>query len=265
MGRLCFAPSCWRVGLVRHLRLPAISRLFLSLMCLMTATSYAHQDPRVQTRLALASAYLHAGMLTVAMDETDKVLDVTRQLPEALALKAVIFHQQNRPDLANLYFQQASLLSPNSPQIAHNWAVLACQEGHFEAAFSKFAHAEAHSEGLERDKSLWAWGACFQQNHQWEAADSKMSLALLHQPSFISEGLVLAGLKIQLGRDVEAEKILDLVNDSPSVSAQSLWLSVQLAQRQNQAVKKNHWGKMLGLLFSNSTQWRAYQEGASND
>ena len=70
---------------------------------------------------------------------------------------------------------------------------------------------------------------------------------------------------MKLGSLEEAEKILNNFNDSPSVSAQSLWLSVQLAQRQNQAVKKNHWGKMLGLLFSNSTQWRAYQEGASND
>jgi Tfp pilus assembly protein PilF len=49
------------------------------------------------------------------------------------------------------------------------------------------------------------------------------------------------------------------------VSAQSVWFALQLAERQNQADKKNHWGKMLGLHFSNSVQWRAYQEGASHD
>jgi hypothetical protein len=49
------------------------------------------------------------------------------------------------------------------------------------------------------------------------------------------------------------------------VSAQSVWFALQLAERQNQAVKKNHWGKMLGLHFSNSAQWRAYQEGAPHD
>jgi type IV pilus assembly protein PilF len=49
------------------------------------------------------------------------------------------------------------------------------------------------------------------------------------------------------------------------VSAQSVWLALQLAERQNQAVKKNHWAKMLGLHFSNSAQWRAYQEHATHD
>ena len=75
----------------------------------------------------------------------------------------------------------------------------------------------------------------------------------------------LIAVKMALHRFAEAEKITDKLNDSPSVSAQSLWLSVQLAQRQNQAVKKNHWGKMLGLLFSNSAQWRAYQEEVSHE
>jgi type IV pilus assembly protein PilF len=265
MATLSFPLSFRKVGLVWRIHLLSLTRLFLSLMYLTTATAFAQQEARVQARLALASAYLHAGMLTVAMAETDKALEASGQVPEALALKAVIYQHQARLDMAEQYFQQASLLAPQSPQIAHNWAVLACQQGRFELAFAKFALAEAHSAGLERDKSLWLWGECLRQNNQWDAADSKMSRALLSQPSFISEGLKLASLKIRLGKDAEAEKILDWVNDSPSVSAQSLWLAVELAQRQNQAVKKNHWGKMLGLLFSNSTQWRAYQEEVSHD
>jgi hypothetical protein len=49
------------------------------------------------------------------------------------------------------------------------------------------------------------------------------------------------------------------------VRAPSGGVAYQLAERQNQAVKKNHWGKMLGLHFSNSAQWRAYQEDATHD
>lgn len=239
--------------------------LSLSLSLILAIPAKAQTDARIQARLALATAYLHAELFSLAMLETDQVLTLSPQLPEAFGLKAVIYQKQGRLALAGSFFQKASHLAPRSAQIAHNWAVFECEQGLFESAFLKFELAQSHSEGLERDKSLWMWGNCLLQNQQWEAAHLKMNESFQRQPSFFSEALVLASLNIQLGRDAEAEKILDKVNDSPSVSAQSLWLSVQLAQRQNQAVKKNHWGKMLGLLFSNSVQWRAYQVEASHD
>ena len=259
------SPSRGAGGLTWPLRLLAFKLLLLSACLLMAWPSMAQHDTRSQARLALSFAYLQAGILPLAMTEVDKALLASPQLPEALALKAVIFHKQARFDLADRFFQQANVLAPQSPQIAHNWAICECDQGRFESAFAKFEFAHAHSEGLDRDKSLWLWGDCLRQNQQWEEANLKMSQALLRQPSFFSEALELASLKIQLGRAEEAEKILDVLNDSPSVSAQSLGLSVQLAQQQNKAVKKNQWGKMLGRLFSNSAQWRAFQEGASHD
>jgi type IV pilus assembly protein PilF len=259
------APSLGAGGLSWSLRLHSFKLLLLSAWLLMALPSIAQQERRFQARLALSSAYLQADMLALAMTEVDKILLASPQLPEALALKAVILHKQARFELADRYFQQATLLAPENPQIAHNWAMSECAQGRFESAFDKFEFAHAHSEGLDKDKSLWLWGDCLRQNLRWDEANVKMSQALLRQPSFFSEALVLAELKIQLGRGAEAEKILDVLNDSPSVSAQSLWLSLQLAQGQNQAVKKNQWGRMLGRLFSNSAQWRAYQEGASHD
>jgi len=265
MVYLTLAPSFEAGVLGRCLHFLSRPLLWVSWALLSCSHSLAQQDARTQSHLALAAAYVQADMMAHGMSEADKVLALSPNLPEALALKAIIFQRQARLDLAAHFFQQSSQLAPNSPQIAHNWGFFECQQGRFESAFEKLAFAHAHSEGLERDKSLWIWGDCLRQNGQLTNANLKMSQALQRQPSFISEGLMLARLKIELGSHAEAEKILDLLNDSPSVSAQSLWLSVQLAQRQNQAVKKNHWGKMLGLLFSNSAQWRAYQEGASHD
>jgi len=239
--------------------------LLISLGLGVACPAKAQPDQRVQAHLALASAYLQADLLSLAMQATDQALVASPHSPEALGLKAVIHQRQGRFALANTFFRQASLLAPQNAQIAHNWGILECEQGRDASAYVKFELAQRLSEGLERDKSLWIWGVCLLHNQQWDAAHSKMDEAFQRQPSFISESLVLAGLKIQLGRDAEAEKILDKVNDSSSVSAQSLWLSVQLAQRQNQAVKKNHWGKMLGRRFSNSVQWRAYQEEASHD
>lgn len=258
-------PSLKGGVVARILQLIASYLLFLSSGLLVASPAKAQTDDRIQAHLALATAYLHAELFSLAMLETDQVLTVLPQLPEGLGLKAVIYQKQGRLALAGNFFQQASLLAPQNAQIAHNWGVFECERGFHESAFLKFELAQQHSEGLERDKSLWLWGVCLLQNQKLEAAHLKMNESFQRQPSFFPEALVLASLKIQLGRDAEAEKILDKVNDSPSVSAQSLWLSVQLAQRQNQAVKKNHWGKMLGLLFSNSVQWRAYQAEASHD
>ena len=58
----------------------------------------------------------------------------------------------------------------------------------------------------------------------------------------VFSGLILEDLKIQLGKSPEAEKIVEYLNDSPSVSAQSECVAFQLAERVNQAVIKTKFG-----------------------
>ena len=220
---------------------------------------------RAQARTALASAYFQAGMFVFALEEVDHALILTPQHAPALVLKALLFQQQNKADLSHKYFQQAMAAAPQDPQVALQWGIFDCQNDHFEAAFEKFKRALGLSMGPLQVKTNWIWGQCLRRNKQFEAANERLSEAFAQQPGLISEPLELVELKIQLGKYIEAEKILEYLNDSPSVSAQSVWFALQLAERQNQAVKKNHWGKMLGLHFSNSAQWRAYQESASHD
>jgi len=220
---------------------------------------------RTQAKTALASAYFQAGMSVFALEEVDQALILTPQHAPALVLKALLFQQQNKADLSQQYFQLATDAAPQDPQIAYQWGVFECQNGHFEAAFEILKRALVLSMGPDQAKVNWIWGQCLRRNKQFEAANARMSDAFAQQPGLISDAIELVDLKIQLGKFIEAEKILENLNDSPSVSAQSVWLALQLAERQNQAVKKNHWGKMLGLYFSNSAQWRAYQDGASHD
>jgi type IV pilus assembly protein PilF len=220
---------------------------------------------RTQAKTALASAYFQAGMSVFALEEVDQALILMPQHAPALVLKALLLKQQNKADLSQQYFQLANDAAPQDPHIAFQWGIFDCQNGHFEAAFEKFKRALDLSVGPQQAKTNWIWGQCLRRNKQFKAANERMSDAFAQQPGLISEALELVELKIQLGKYIEAEKILEYLNDSPSVSAQSVWLALQLAERQNQAVKKNHWGKMLGLHFSNSAQWRAYQEGATHD
>jgi type IV pilus assembly protein PilF len=220
---------------------------------------------RAQARTALASAYFQAGMFVFALEEVDQALILAPQHAPALVLKALLFQQQNKTDLSQKYFQQAMAAAPQDPQVALQWGIFDCQNNHFEAAFEKFKRALDLSMGPLQVKTNWIWGQCLRRKQQFEAANERMSAAFAQQPGLIFEPLELVELKIQLGKLIEAEKILDYLNDYPSVSAQSVWLALQLAERQNHAVKKNHWGKMLGLHFSNSAQWRAYQEDATHD
>jgi len=247
-------------------------RLLFVSMCLLfphegALASFANFSPvqRVQARLDLATAYFESGMFTFALEEVELALVLAPLHPESLALKGLLFLQQKRVDLAENYFQKASQGAPLSAPIAHKFGVFYCQNGQFEASFAKFKHASDLSNGLQKQKTDWVWGQCLMQNMQLQAANFKMSDALKRQPSLIYDSLPLVELKIKLGMYSEAEKILDFLNDSPSVSAQSVWLALHLAERQNQAVKKNHWGKMLGLQFPNSAQWRLFQDQVPHD
>ena len=225
----------------------------------------ANVQLRTQTRTALASAYFEAGMSAFALEEVDHALMMMPLYAPALLLKALLFQQQNKAEMAHKYFVMALESAPEDPQINLQFGAFECRNQRFEAAFAKLKRALEFATGPEQVRVSWILGQCLSRNHQFEAANLRMSEAFYQLPSLISEALELVELKIQLGKWSEAEKILEILNDSPSVSAQSVWLALQLAERQNQAVKKNHWGKMLGLHFSNSAQWRAYQDGASND
>jgi type IV pilus assembly protein PilF len=220
---------------------------------------------RTQARTNLASAYFQAGMTAFALEEVDQALNLMPHNVAALLLKAQLFQQQNKSELAQKYYLMAFDSNPEDPHLNLQWGVFDCQNKQFDSAFEKLKRAFALTSGIEQVRVSWIWGQCLRRNHQFEAANLRMTNAFAQLPSLISEALELAELKIHLGKLSEAEKILENLNDSSSVSAQSVWLALQLAERQNQAVKKNHWGKMLGLHFSNSVQWRTYQEGVAND
>jgi type IV pilus assembly protein PilF len=215
---------------------------------------------RTQTRLSLATAYFHAGLHQFAMEEVDQALVLMPQHAQALVLKALLYQQHNRIGLAQNYFSKALTANPVDPLILFQLGIFECQSGLFEKAILTFSLASAYAVGPISGQINWIWGQCLKQNNQLEAANLRMTEAFEQLPGLISEVLELVELKIQLGKLSEAEKILIYLNDSPSVSAQSVWVAYQLAERQNQAVKKNHWGKMLGLRYSNSVQWLAIQD-----
>lgn len=223
------------------------------------------ENERLVARRALAIAYFQAQLLPHALTEVDLALGVAPFDPDTLALKALFLQHQNRPQSAEALYLQAQALAPLSVSIAHNFGLFYCQFSRFDQAETQFKRALTHSEGFEHDKTAWARGLCLLQNDQFQAADGVLSSVLDRRPAFIFDSLKLVSLKMKLGSLEEAEKILNNFNDSPSVSAQSLGLSIVLAQGQNQTDKKLHWAKLLGLHFSNSAQWRAYQEGTLHD
>ena len=260
------ARSRWGAHITGFLLLIAFSWQVL------TGTAFAEQRPlslseneRLVARRSLAMAYFQAHMFPHALTEVDLALGIAPSDPDTLVLKAIILQHQNRPQSAEVLFLQAQALAPMSASISHNFGRFYCQFRRFDQAEIQFKRALNHSEGFEQDKTAWARGLCLLQNDQFQAADSVLSAVLDRQPAFIFDSLKLVSLKMKLGSLEEAEKILNNFNDSPSVSAQSLGLSIVLAHRQNQTDKKLYWGNLLGRHFSNSAQWRAYQEGTLHD
>jgi len=216
---------------------------------------------RVQTRLALANAYFQAGMSTIAFEEIDKALVLAPRSSVALSFKAILYQQQLKFDLAESHFNRATELAPDSPEIAHDFGVFLCQMGRFDLSFAKFETAVKQSMGLPRDKTEWVWGQCLLKIDHLAEANEHMSQALERQPEFFLIAEPLIAVKMALHRFAEAEKITDKLNDSPSVSAQSLWLGIQLAERLQKPDKKKQWAKMLGQLFPTSKQWQQHQDG----
>ena len=229
------------------------------------ASRPAAQSPQVAARLALASAYFDAAQYAVALEETEIALLAAPLDVQALGLKALLLHRMQEPALAEATFLQASALAPHDAALSHNLGVFYCEQQRFEQAYDRFATALQQTLYQDKAKTNWVWGLCLSQNQLWPSAAMNMELALNLKPSWVLDSLPLAQAQLKLGRAGEAEKTLRAINASQSISAQSLWMAIQLAQAGQQSDQVSQWGKMLGLQFPMSPQWSAYQREAFHE
>jgi len=218
----------------------------------------------VSPRLALASAYYQNGQFRVALEETQKVLDISANDPQALALQGLIYMRLAAPVLAQKSFLLAEKAAPQDADIANNHAVFLCEQSHYKAAFDRFETAISQPLYREKAKTLWVWGVCADKSGDVEAAQRLWIQSLSIQPA-ADPALALALSLKQSNQTARAAEVLKNFNQSEAVSAPTLWLGAQLARQLSDTETLKTYAAILRQRFPNSPQWGAFQREAFDE
>ncbi|MDR0776018.1 MAG: hypothetical protein LBE81_05205, partial [Azonexus sp.] len=125
-----------------------------------TESDQSGVERRARTRLELASAYLSRGQAATALDEIKQALIVMPDLPDAYALRGLIYASLNDPLLAEQNFQRALQLAPRDGGVLHNHAWFLCQQRRFDDADKEFAAALGVPQYAGMAQTWLARGVC---------------------------------------------------------------------------------------------------------
>ncbi|HSC79180.1 MAG TPA: type IV pilus biogenesis/stability protein PilW [Chitinolyticbacter sp.] len=210
-------------GLMGWMRLMACALTLLAL-----APAEAQSGDLASIRTQLAVGYFQRGQYAVAIDEANKALAANPKFAAAYNILGLIHAELKDTQKARDAFLKALSLSPDDPDINHNYGWFLCQQGQMQEGIAFYMNALKNPLYATPDKTLVNAGQCAIKAGEVQTAQDYFERAIKRRPDNIMAHVQLAELSIKLGDPVNAKKnYLDLQKRLPE-SAELLWLGLRV-------------------------------------
>lgn len=204
-----------------------------------TARMHARQptvDPRIdvsqiaRSNLELAAQYYAYGRYTTADEVIERSLAANPANAKAWSLAASISVELNDIEKARQQFAKSLALGPNDPDVLHNYGTFLCQTGKNEEGLPYFLKALSIPTYQRPATSETGAGACLLQMGRDDEAQARFDAALESEP--MNARAILGSLQLAIKRQnaLRAKDMLNRYQQVAPVTAQSLWLAVQVAR-----------------------------------
>lgn len=218
------------------------------------------------TNLQLASEYVKRGQNDRALEKLNRAVDQDPTLAPAHAYLGFVYEQLGKPAEAEKHYKVALRLDDSDANVQNMYAVYLCRndrlgeaEKHFLAAAQ--APAYATSETAYTNAGLCLLKAA----DGGERAEKYFRLALQANPRYPDALWQMAKLANQFGRDLQSRAFLQRLSTATTMSAQALWLGVQVEQNLGDNRAANQYGDELRLKYPDSVEARLLAESSRND
>lgn len=220
-------------------------------------------DPRNRARVhaELASVYYERGSMGVALDELRRATAADPSYAPAHSLLGRVYMDLKENRLAEQSFTRALQLSPNDPEINHNFGWFLCQTGQESNSIRYFLQAIRNPLYAAPWRSYSAAGMCSLRTDNVKDADEFFQRALRLDPDEPTALLKLGGIRYQQGRTDEARKLVTRFNKVTTPTAESLWLGVRIERRLGERVAEQSYANQLRRRYPGSAELRALQRG----
>ncbi|MGH8745650.1 MAG: type IV pilus biogenesis/stability protein PilW, partial [Burkholderiales bacterium] len=142
-------------------------------------------DPRNRARIhtELAAAYYSRGSMAVALQELRTAAAADPTYASTYSMFGLVYMDLRENRLAQENFEHGLELSPNDPDINHNYGWFLCQTGHESGSIRYFLRAIANPLYPTPWRSYTAAGVCSMREHKFEDAEQFFRHALKLQPN----------------------------------------------------------------------------------
>ncbi|QNK66753.1 type IV pilus biogenesis/stability protein PilW [Variovorax sp. PAMC26660] len=232
---------------------------------IVTESDETSRQRRARLRMELASGYFQNGQTTVALDEIKQALVADPNYADAYNLRGLVYMRLEDAGMAEDSFRRAIAINPRDPNIRHNYGWLLCQQNRYGDAAQQFTEALAVPGYTDRAKTLMTQGVCELKAGLRPQAERSLMQAYEIDAGNPVVGFNLASVLAQREEWSRAQFYIRRVNNSPSASAETLWLGIKIERKLNNREAVAQLGGQLQRRFPQSREASAYERGNFND
>ncbi len=218
------------------------------------------QQEAAKTRVYLGLTYLKNGNYSQAKQNLDKALAFAPRLAETHYGLAYYYQVVGESERADESYQTAMSLAPRDANIANSYGAFLCQDGRYEEAkrfFMQAVNAKQYANSAETYENM---ALCAQSQGEGEDAIEYLNSALKHQPGRAKTLFILTEMYVATEQYELAAETLRRYEKVARVSADSLWMAIEIAKGQGDLRAANGYGDMLLRMYPNSPLARLYIE-----
>ena len=220
-------------------------------------------DPRNRARIhtELASLYYERGNLGVALEELRIATGADSAYAPAHGLLGLVYTELREKGLAQESFERAIRLSPNDPDINHNYGWFLCQNGREQDGVRYFLQAVRNPLYAAPWRSYSAAGLCSLRGNNVKDAEDFFQRALKLDPDEPAALLKLGDIRYRQGQVDEARKLVSRHNKLVSPSSESLWLALRIERKLGERLAEQGFANQLRRRYPQSPEYQSLQRG----
>jgi len=220
-------------------------------------------DPRNRAKLhtELAAAYYSRGSMAVALEELRIAVAADAGYAPAHGMFGVVYQELRENRLAEQSFERALQLSPNDPDINHNYGWFLCQTKREPASIKFFLQAIRNPLYPMPWRSYSAAGQCSMRTNNVKDAEEFFQRALRLEPDDPASLLNMGQIRLRQGNTGDARKLVSRYNKLVTPTAESLWLALRIERKSGERVAEAGYATQLRRRFPTSPEYQALQRG----
>lgn len=220
-------------------------------------------EPRNRARLhtELAALYFGRGNMAVALEELRTAVRSDSNYAPAHSMFGLVYMELKENRLAEDSFERALRLSPNEPDINHNFGWFLCTTGRETESIRYFLQALRNPLYATPWRSYSAAGLCSMRIDKPKDAEEFFLRALRQEPDEPTALVQLGELRYRQGSLDEARKLVSRYNKQRTPTSESLWLALRIERKLGQRVAERNFATELRRRYPGSKEAQALQRG----